>query len=396
MSGALFKYDAACRAVAEAKSFDDVKDIADKAAAVKEYARRANNRSLELDALEIRERARRRRGELLLELKAEGRLAKGPRKQPLDDGRSVLTLDDLDTSRDESARDQKLAKMDGNSFERLVARCRAYVTEHPEKHSFENIPVDGPVNGARSIMGSRQEPDDSLDYFPTPPWATRALIEYAFGALPECTMNSVWEPACGEGHIAEVLREFCSDVLATDIHPYGYSDRDPCNFLSPAADRHRGREWIISNPPFEDKALPFVTTALDRAKVGVAMFFRSQWAVEGIERYETIFRRRPPTLCAFFTERVNLCKGRWDPDGSTATAYCWLIWVKDAYPRAPFWIPPGCRKALERPSDREVFTAQPVRKRSDPSKDERPVPPRPDFGPLPEIEIPEILQEART
>lgn len=391
---ALFKYDAACQAVALAKSFDEVKTWEDKAAAVKEYARRANNRTLELDALEIRERARRRRGELLIELKAEGRLAKGRCPQPLRDGGSVVFLDDIDTSANESARDQKLAKMDGNSFERLVARCRSYVEEHPEKHSFENIPVDGPVNGARSVMGSRQEPDDSLDYFPTPPWATRALIEHAFGSLPECTMNSVWEPACGEGHIAEVLREYCPNVLATDIHDYGYSGGPPYDFLAGKPGKYGNSDWIITNPPFEDKALPFVTKALEIAKVGVAMFFRSQWAVEGVERYETIFRRRPPTLCAFFAERVNLCKGRWDPDGSTATAYCWLIWVKDAYPHAPYWIPPGCRKSLERPGDRERFTAHPVIRRENWTQPERPVPQRPDFGPLPEIEIPEILRES--
>src|SRR6266542_1105632 len=109
---ALIRYDVACRALAEARSFDDVREWEDKAAAVREYARRARNRSLELDALEIRERARRRRGELLLELKAEGRLADGPAK-PVTDRGPVLTLDQLDTTKNESARDQKLAAMDG-------------------------------------------------------------------------------------------------------------------------------------------------------------------------------------------------------------------------------------------------------------------------------------------
>jgi hypothetical protein len=390
---ALLKYDAACRAVAEAKSFDEIKGWEDKAAAVKEYARRANNRELELDALEIRERARRRRGELILELKAEGRLAKGRTpKEPLTDAGAVLTLDDIDTSANDSARDQKLAKMDGNSFERLVARCRSYMEEHPEKHSFENIQVDGPINGARSVMGSRQEPDDSLDYAPTPPWATRALFEHAFGALPEAPMDGIWEPACGEGHMAEVLREYCPNVLASDVFDHGYGK--VIDFLSKSAARHR-YDWIITNPPFGDNALQFVTTALERATVGIAMFMRSQWVVEGIERYEAIFRRRPPTLCAFFTERVPLCMGRWNPDGSTATAYCWLVWVKDANPRAPYWIPPGCRKSLERPGDRERFTAHPVIRKEAFTIEEKPIPQRPDFGQLPEIEIPEILQEVR-
>jgi hypothetical protein len=40
-----------------------------------------------------------------------------------------------------------------------------------------------PINGARAIMAARQEPADSLDFFPTPPFATRALVEHALPAL---------------------------------------------------------------------------------------------------------------------------------------------------------------------------------------------------------------------
>jgi hypothetical protein len=74
---------------------------------------------MELDAIEIRERARRRRGELLLALKAEGRLKHGARSTDIE-----LGLEDVDISADESSRDQKIAKLDGNSYERLVARRR--------------------------------------------------------------------------------------------------------------------------------------------------------------------------------------------------------------------------------------------------------------------------------
>jgi len=92
------------------------------------------------------------------------------------------------------------------------------------------------------------------------------------------------------------------------------------------------------------------------------MFVRLQW-LESVGRYETIFRDHPPTLIAFFAERVNLCKGRWEPDGTTATAYIWLVWIKGAAPRPPFWIPPGQREALTQPDDAERFTAHPVIKK---------------------------------
>jgi hypothetical protein len=212
-------------------------------------------------------------------------------------------------------------------------------------------------NGARAIMSSRQEPDDSLDYFPTPPWATRALLNDVWAHLGTPSYDAtVWEPACGEGHIAEVLGEYfgAERVVATDLFDYGYGGHGP-DFLTGAIGCPT--DWIITNPPFGDKAIQFVLRALDLATVGVAMFFRSQWAVEGVERYQQIFKNHAPTLCAFFVERVPLCKGRWDPDGTTATAYCWLVWVKGQQPKPPFWIPPDCRKRLTLPTDRERFAA---------------------------------------
>ena len=61
----LVKYDAACRAIAEAKGVDEVKDIRDEFKAKQAYARQAKNRQLEADCAEIRFRAARRVGELI-------------------------------------------------------------------------------------------------------------------------------------------------------------------------------------------------------------------------------------------------------------------------------------------------------------------------------------------
>jgi hypothetical protein len=64
-TAALSFYDTAAKALVEAKRLDEVKDIADKATALKEYARRANDREMEIDAAELRIRAERRLGEML-------------------------------------------------------------------------------------------------------------------------------------------------------------------------------------------------------------------------------------------------------------------------------------------------------------------------------------------
>jgi hypothetical protein len=221
------------------------------------------------------------------------------------------------------------------------------------------------ISGARAMMGSRVEPADSLDFLPTPPWATRALMERVFPHLgiERMTLSkySIQEPACGEGHMSEVLREYSDQVYATDIHDYGGYPDDVLDFLlGPEVVPYS--DLIISNPPFGDKAEKFTLRAFELARVGVAMFVPLRW-LETIGRYQRLFLDRPPTLISFFVERVNLCKGRWEPDGSTATAYIWLVWIKEWLPQPPFWIPPTCREQLSRSDDVERFTAHPVIKR---------------------------------
>src|SRR5262249_38782843 len=67
----------ACHAVAKARSIDEAKDIRDMSIAMKAYARQANNREMEADAVEIRMRATRRLDQLRQAQKATIGLAKG-------------------------------------------------------------------------------------------------------------------------------------------------------------------------------------------------------------------------------------------------------------------------------------------------------------------------------
>jgi hypothetical protein len=68
-TSALIQYDLACRALAQARSVDEVKDIRNKSDAMRHYARQAKNKDLEIQAAEIRILAERRLGQMLREQK---------------------------------------------------------------------------------------------------------------------------------------------------------------------------------------------------------------------------------------------------------------------------------------------------------------------------------------
>jgi hypothetical protein len=209
------------------------------------------------------------------------------------------------------------------------------------------------AKGFTAVMAQRREPPDALDYFPTPPCATRAFFQHVLPAIGIPTINRVWESACGEGHMAAVIAESVPCVVASDVFSYGYGTA-PHDFLHDAP--LTMADWIITNPPFSI-ACEFTLRALEFAAEGVAMLVRTQW-IEGVGRYEKLFRDRPPALYAPFVERVPMVKGRWDPDASTATSYAWFVWCKQspAWSRI-FWIPPGCRAALTHADDRRRFAA---------------------------------------
>ncbi len=203
-------------------------------------------------------------------------------------------------------------------------------------------------NTSHAVMAQRVEPADSLDFFPTPPWATRALCERV-KRYSHIHRHSCWEPACGDGAMVRPLEEYFASVRASDAYDYGRG-YEVSDFLFPLS--HFSSDWIITNPPFR-LGCDFALKAMERARIGVAMLVRTAF-LESIGRYERLFSKHPPTVLQF-SERVPMFKGRLDAKGSTATAYCWLVWTRpygDVLRRID-WIPP-CRRALERPGDYET------------------------------------------
>lgn len=206
-------------------------------------------------------------------------------------------------------------------------------------------------NTSHAVMSQRVEATDSPDDFPTPPWATRALLEHVIGPA-DVKLLTCLEPACGAGHMAKVLKEHFADVRCSDAHDYGYATvRDYLSFPYET----KAIDWVITNPPFR-LAEEFVIRSLDVARVGVAMLVRTVF-LESVGRYQRLFNIHPPTVFAQFVERVPMVKGRLDAKATTATGYAWLVWEHGLkLDTRVVWIPP-CRRLLEREQD--YSSAQP-------------------------------------
>jgi hypothetical protein len=205
-------------------------------------------------------------------------------------------------------------------------------------------------------MQQRAEPHDSHDFFPTPPWATRAISEKIRDHYsPDIGRLTAWDPACGDHDMVRPLREYFAEVFASDIAPYS-GGHEVSDFLF---QREKRADWIVTNPPFR-LAERFVTHALSLADVGVAMLVRTAF-LEGAARFDGsgpkgdgvgLFKPNPPADIFQFVERVPMLKGRLERDASTATSYCWLVWRarSNASSTRFHWIAP-CRKRLERDAD---------------------------------------------
>jgi N6-adenosine-specific RNA methylase IME4 len=122
----LVRYDAACRAIAEAASIDEVKDIRDKAVAMRAYARMAKNFDMEAEAAVIRLRAERRVGEMIEAQKTTTGLNTGNR------GRRVSekpTLSDSGVDKNLAHKARTLAGMSQQQFEDVVDKTRKAVNK---------------------------------------------------------------------------------------------------------------------------------------------------------------------------------------------------------------------------------------------------------------------------
>lgn len=210
-----------------------------------------------------------------------------------------------------------------------------------------------------AVRARRIEPADSLDDFPTPPWAARALIEYGLKprgdmlplGLPPVDRMSAWEPAVNRGHLARGLEGSFRTVIKSDVYDYGVGAQR-MDFRAAAGVQC---DFVVTNPPF-NLGVEFLEKAMAVSRHGCALLLRSSW-IEGGAR-DKVFGRIPPSLILQFSGRVPLIKGYISEKATTATAYAWFVFVNGYADTRHRRIPAEARKLLTRPGDYPPYEEQ--------------------------------------
>ena len=137
--------------------------------------------------------------------------------------------------------------------------------------------------------------------------------------------DKVWECACGNGVLSEVLKEYGYDVISTDLINRGYG-MGGVDFL---LQTDKVNLDILTNPPYK-QALEFVKHALEIQEEGckTIMFLKLQF-LEGQKRYDELFKEQPPKEIYVHVKR-QMCYMNGDMTNkmSSAVCYCWFVWEK--------------------------------------------------------------------
>jgi len=169
------------------------------------------------------------------------------------------------------------------------------------------------------------------DFYPTPPEATRALLSV------ETFNGSIWEPACGDGAIASILKDDDYHVVATDLIDRGFGIGG-IDFLK--EDRPRARN-IITNPPYgSGLADAFVEhalnlTAMTGGSVAMLLIMTSLCS----PKRHSFWVTRPPSVIYGIDELVCFPNGRYSEAFKRACylPFCWAVWHPEPISRPAFW-----------------------------------------------------------
>jgi ParB family chromosome partitioning protein len=209
----LILFDNAKRAVAQLQEFDEVREHLDKAAAVQEYARRAEDRDMEIRAAKYRVYCERRAGEML-----QGT----PDGKPTNDGRLTSTGAGVHPS--QATRYRQLADVPEEDFDtalveleaedtpptrgRIMEKAKPHVSNNSGNNEWYTPPEY--IEAAREVMGRIYLDPASSDIANETVKATKFYTAENSGLAEGVVWRgNVW---MNPPYSADLIAEFCSKL----------------------------------------------------------------------------------------------------------------------------------------------------------------------------------------
>lgn len=170
---------------------------------------------------------------------------------------------------------------------------------------------------ANALAGNKNSGErEEKDFYATPEHAVLSLLE------KESFVGDIWECACGDGAISEVLKAKGFNVYSTDIVNRGYGE-GVLDFIS---NHDIQTQNIITNPPYK-YALEFVEKGLECASGKVALLLKLNF-LEGQKR-KVFFEKNPPKNIYVFSKRLTFYEPNSDKQGKSGVlAFAWYVWEK--------------------------------------------------------------------
>lgn len=166
--------------------------------------------------------------------------------------------------------------------------------------------------------GNHVDDREENDFYATEPAAADLLFN------SEILNSLIWEPACGNGHLAKRFEELGFSVIKTDIVEREY----PCRKVDFLKTERNYFCDIVTNPPYK-LAVEFIKKGCEllRPKSKLCLFLKLTF-LESVAR-DDLFKRYPVSRIHVCRKRIKCAKnGDFSKVSSSPTCYAWFVWEK--------------------------------------------------------------------
>lgn len=171
------------------------------------------------------------------------------------------------------------------------------------------------TTGTNLANSSKENKRAAADFYPTPYEVTQALLK----ELKLDPATKIWEPACGEGHMAKEIEAAGYLTESSDLFDRGYGEHG-IDFTKQTD--NRGCQWMIANPPFSE-AVAFIEKAASLQLDGFALLVKSQfWHAK---KRQPLYKKYKPALVMPLSWRPDFMFG--ERGGAPTMEMLWTVWI---------------------------------------------------------------------